>query len=88
MFKWLLYLWSGGGFQLSQTSPGQLADFNMWKREMTVAELNALTCGTKGDVVSWATLREKGHSKRTERVLPGCDGVYIQNFIIATFTYC
>ena len=55
---------------------------------MTVTELNALTCGTKGDVVSWATLREKGHSKRTERVLPGCDGVYIQNFIIATFTYC
>ena len=62
-----------GGFEISQTSPGQLADFNMWKREMTTDELNSATCGTKGDVVSWDTLKEKGRATRTERIFPGCN---------------
>ena len=70
----LTVLWLGGGFELHQTSPGQLADFNMWKHEMDVKELNTVACGTKGDVVSWDTLREKGYSKRTDYVLPGCNG--------------
>ena len=41
---------------------------------MDVKELNTVACGTKGDVVSWDTLREKGYSKRTDYVLPGCNG--------------
>ena len=63
-----------GGFELDQTSPGQLTDFNMWQHEMTLDELNSATCGTKGDVVSWDTLQERGSSSKTNKFLPGCNG--------------
>ena len=65
---------SGGKLDTHQTVPGQIADFNMWKREMTLDELNLLTCGTEGDVVSWNTLKEEGVSSRTEKKLTACDG--------------
>ena len=62
----------GGDFESHQTVPGQLADFNMWKREMNLDELNILTCGTEGDVVSWNTLQEKGASSRAKKNFPAC----------------
>ena len=64
----------GGGFSLNQMVPGQIADFNMWQREMTLNELNLLTCGTEGDVVSWNPLQEKGVSNRTQKEFAVCDG--------------
>ena len=65
---------SGGDFESDQTVPGQIADFNMWQKEMTLNELNLLTCGTEGDVVSWFTLHEKGVSNRTQKEFTACDG--------------
>ena len=71
----ILYL--DGGFDLAQASYGKLADFNIWRREMSVDQLNSETCGFSGDVVSWRTLQEKGTSARTKHVFPGCNGVYV-----------
>ena len=59
---------------MNQTVPGQIANFNMWQREMTLDELNLLTCGTEGDVVSWNTLQEEGVSNRTEKEFTACNG--------------
>ena len=41
---------------------------------MTFEDLNILTCGTTGDVVSWDTLEEKGISHRSFEWFPSCDG--------------
>ena len=57
-----------------QTVPGEIADFNMWQREMTLNELNLLTCETEGDVASWNTLKEKGVSNRTRKEFTACNG--------------
>ena len=65
---------SGGDLESDQTVPGQIADFNMWKKEMTLDELNLLTCGTEGDVVSWNTLKEEGVTNRTQKEFTACDG--------------
>ena len=65
---------SGGDLESDQTVPGQIADFNMWKKEMTLNELNLLTCGTEGDVVSWNTLKEEGVTNRTQKEFTACDG--------------
>ena len=63
-----------GGFDIRQMAPGKLADFNMWQHEMTEDELNSDSCGARGDVASWETLKEKGTSLRTKHVLPSCIG--------------
>ena len=65
---------SGGGFDSDQTVPGQIADFNMWQREMTLDELNHQGCGTEGDVVSWNTLGEAGVSTKTQKEFTACNG--------------
>ena len=65
---------SGGRFDITQTVPGQIADFNMWQKEMTVDELNYEGCGTEGDVISWNTLKEKGDSNRTQKEFTACNG--------------
>ena len=57
-----------------QTVPGEIADFNMWQREMTLDELNNEGCGTEGDVASWNTLKEKGVSNRTQKKFSACNG--------------
>ena len=72
----------GGSLDSNQTVPGQLADFNMWQREMTLNELNLLTCGTEGDVVSWNTLQEEGVSNRTQKEFPSCAGKKFTIYII------
>ena len=64
----------GGNLDSDQTVPGQIADFNIWQREMTLDELNLLTCGTEGDVVSWNTLQEEGVSDRTQKEFTACKG--------------
>ena len=64
----------GGRLDVAQVVPGKLANFNMWRREMTAEELNSQTCGAKGNVVSWDTLREKGIYPRSKHFLPGCNG--------------
>ena len=80
-FKLSVITTLGGGLESDQTVPGQLADFNMWQREMTLNELNLLTCGTIGDVVSWNTLKEEGVSIRTEKEFTACHGKqFMSNF--------
>ena len=68
------YTFVGGSLNVGQASPGQLANFNMWKKEMTLDQLNSGTCGGQGDVVSWNTLQEKGSSVRTQEYFPTCTG--------------
>ena len=63
-----------GGFRIGEMTPGMLADFNMWQHEMTEDELNSDSCGARGDVASWETLKEKGTSLRTKHILPSCIG--------------
>ena len=65
---------SGGSFDSYQTVPGQIANFNMWQREMTLDELNYEGCETKGDVVSSNTLQENGVSNRAQKEFPACSG--------------
>ena len=65
---------SGGHFDLKQTVPGQIADFNMWQKDMTVDELNHEGCETEGDVVSWNTLEEKSLSSKTQKEFAACHG--------------
>ena len=72
----------GGELDPEETVPGQIADFNMWKMEMTLDELNLLTCGTEGDVVSWNTLKVKGVSNRTQKEFPSCAGKKFTIYII------
>ena len=64
----------GGGFDSDQTVPGQIADFNMWKMEMTVDELNHEGCETKGNVVSRNTLKEAGVYTKTQKEFAACNG--------------
>lgn len=54
---------------------------------MTKEELGHLTCGNTGDVSSWLTLKEQGHSDRTKELFPYCKGfcLYICKYL--TFTY-
>ena len=63
-----------GGFRIDEMTPGMLADFNMWQHEKTEDELNSESCGARGDVASWKTLKEKGTSLRTKHILPSCIG--------------
>ena len=64
----------GGGFSLNQMVPGQIAEFNMWEKEMTLNELNFELCGAEGDVVSWNTLQEEGSSLWTHKEYTACNG--------------
>ena len=57
---------------MKQTVPGELAQFNMWNKEMSVDELNLETCGVSGNIVSWNTLRERGKSRRSQQRFPKC----------------
>ena len=66
----------GGGFDVAQSIPGQLADFNMWSYEMLPANINFGTCAAIGDIVSWNTLEEMGSSTRSQRVFPDCNGTF------------
>ena len=70
---WLV-MYSDGGYQLTQTTPGQIAVFNMWDYEMTAEEVNSKTCGSGGNVSSWDTLNVKGISDTAYRIFPGCKG--------------
>ena len=65
---------TGGEFELYQTTTGQLAEFNLWKSEMSADELNTLTCEAEGNVASWGSLQEHGTSLRTSRTFANCDG--------------
>ena len=83
---------SGGKLQAHQAVPGQIADFNIWQREMTLDDLNHEGCRTKGDIVSWNTLQEKGVSSRTEKKLTACDGKesckFPKNLMFCQNYYC
>ena len=41
---------------------------------MSEDELNLMACGSKGDVVSWDSLKENGFTARTTRSFPQCNG--------------
>ena len=69
----------GGDFDLDQMVSGQIVDFNMWQREMTLDEMNDKGCGTEGDVVSWNTLQEEGVSNWTQKEFAVCNGKKIFN---------
>ena len=62
----------GGGFDISQTVLGKLAEFNLWNTSMSQSQLNSMTCGTTGNIVSWNTLLEKGTANRTYENFPEC----------------
>ena len=74
-----------GGFKESQTIPGEIAEFNMWSKEMTLDELLSMPCGAKGDVSSWETLKTQGSSTKGYRVFPDCKGNCLK--IIFSFSF-
>ena len=79
--KFSVIIASGGDFESDQMVAGQIADFNMWQKEMTLDELNYEGCETEGDVVSWNTLKEEGVSIRTEKEFTACHGKqFMSNF--------
>lgn len=52
---------AGGELDPNQASQAQIAGFNWWGRELTVTEMNGITClGTKGDVITQAALSVMG----------------------------
>ena len=69
---------SQGALSLDQLTVGDIAEFNMWSYNMSVEQLNTLTCGARGDVSSWFTLQQMGTAERTTASLPYCKGEYIR----------
>ena len=76
-----------GGFEGRQTLSGEIAEFNMWSKEMSLDELLSMPCGTKGDVSSWETLKTQGSSTKAYRVFPDCKGNCIKKFFFPLFFY-
>ena len=75
IFLFMLYtnpFWIGGNLDPTQTLPGQLAEFNLWKQEMTKEQLNTKTCSAQGSVVSINTLKEKGNIFKSFKTFPSC----------------
>ncbi|XP_067929837.1 uncharacterized protein [Watersipora subatra] len=81
----------GGRLDLDQTLPGQLTEFNMWNYQMSLWELNRLSCGGVGNVVEWSGLKEQGTSLKTTAQFPKCQGrilpVYHQARTISNYMY-
>lgn len=44
---------SVGGFDENQLVVGAVAGFNLWNYDMNADELNALTCGNTGNVLTY-----------------------------------
>ena len=42
-----------GGFDENQLVVGAVAGFKLWNYDMTVDELNAITCGNTGNVLTY-----------------------------------
>ena len=59
---------------MSQTTAGEMADFNMWQHEMTADEVVSQTCGAYGSVSTWSTLQEKGISRAMHKDFRDCQG--------------
>ena len=77
-----------GGFKESQTIPGEIAEFNMWSKEMSLDELLSMPCGAKGDVSSWETLKTQGSSTNGYRVFPDCKGSCLnKHFLFSLFLH-
>ena len=64
-----------GGFESEQTIHGELAEFNMWSKEMSLKELLSIPCGAKGDLSSWETLETQGISTKNYKAFPDCKGI-------------
>lgn len=51
---------SGGGLDVSTVTNGKIARVNIWNYEMTVDQVENLTCDRKGNVVNMDTLQING----------------------------
>ena len=59
-----LFRFSVGGFDKGQVATGEIADFNLWNYVISPRSIDSVTCGATGNIVSWATLTEKGFSNK------------------------
>ena len=64
----------GNKTYITGTTVAKITDFNLWDYEMSENELSSQTCGTKGNVVSWDSLKERGPANRTAKSFPKCNG--------------
>lgn len=64
-----------GGLQASQATEGRVALFNMWSYEMSLQQLNSLTCDSVGDMVTQTDMQIGGSSQFSYEVFD-CDGEY------------
>ena len=49
-----------GGFETDLISHAKVAGFNMWSYEMSLQQLNSLTCDDVGDLVKTSDMRAVG----------------------------
>ena len=49
-----------GGFDENQLVVGAVAGFKLWNYDMTVDELNAITCGNTGNVLTYFDFTASG----------------------------
>ena len=64
----------GSETYITGNTVAKITEFNLWNYEMSENELNSKTCGTKGNVVSWDSLKERGSANRTAKSFPKCNG--------------
>ena len=63
---------SGGGLDIFDTTPGQLAEFKMWNHELSADQINVAPCQSPGTVSSWNMLKKIGDSLVTFEHFPSC----------------
>lgn len=56
---------SVGSFDTSQLTEAKVAGFNMWDYELTVGQMNALTCETEGNLIATSQLQLGGTASYT-----------------------
>ena len=74
-------------YYVEGNAAGEITDFNLWSYEMSEEELNFMTCGSKGNVVSWDSLKENGFAARTTRSFPQCNGIMFNLNILTSFLF-
>ena len=64
----------GGGLDIADTTPGQLAEFKMWGYEMSADEVNVTPCKSLGSISSWDMLKAFGTPLESVEDFPSCKG--------------
>ena len=64
-----MFYFKEGGLDLHNCAPGRMAGFNLYNYEMSIDELNSLSCADLGNTVSWKSLQQMGSSSSEQEDL-------------------